>query len=205
MRDRSYFGTLIALCVLAVAIGIFGLACGKMEGNNINANVTASPTPTTDPCATMVDSIYGKLVKDPDIYPVVKQINISATAGAVTVTGWVNTPAIYAKVLDIVKGSSCVKSVDSSKFYGCAPGQPVQPDNLGGCGSGYVRCGDICVPDHCFWNEAPASGTTPTPVPTPSGATSCSLTPTPTPSTNSNTTPGNNTNTKSNSNSNAKY
>ena len=191
MRDRSHFATLIALCFLTIAIGVLGLACGKMEGNN--TNTTASPTPTPDPCAavkdgTIVDSIYGKLIKDPDIFPVIKQINVTATAGAVTVTGWVNGATIATKVLDIVKSAACVKSVDSSQFYDHTP-NPTQPDSLGACGPGLIRCGDICVPDHCFWTTD-----APSPVATNSNTK---------PATNSSSTPGNNTNTKSNSNSNS--
>jgi hypothetical protein len=209
VRDRSYSNPLIALFLTIAVSGLLGVACGgsSNQGNKNTTLDTPSPSPTPDPCAdgTIVDMIYSKFLKDPDIFPKIKQINVYATGGAVTVVGWVDTPAKMAKVIDIAKNTNkCVKSVDSSKFYGCAPGSPVQPDNVGGCGN-WVRCGDICVPpDHCFWNEAPPPGTTPSPVPTPSGATSCSPTPTPTPGTNSNSTP-NDTNTKSNLNSNTKY
>jgi len=193
MRNRSYIGSLTALFVLVIVIGLISLACGRAEGNNANtnANVTISPTPTPDPCAavkdsTIVDAIYGKLIKNPDIFPLIKQINISATAGAVTVIGWVDTAAKTTEVIDTVKGVECVKTVDSTQFYDKAPGPPVQPGV--GCGQGWVRCGDICVPDHCFWsNDAPS------PVPTNSNNK---------PGMNSNSTPGTNANsTKSNSNS----
>ena len=156
------------LCVLAIAIGLIGLACG---GSTPQGNTNTSlGTPTPDPCAPFTDEvivnmIYGKLIKDRDIFPQIKQINIYAISGAVTLLGWVDTAALSTKVIDIVKNiSPCVKSVDSSKFYDHAPGPPLQwspslPGN--GCGQGLVRCGDLCVPDHCFW---PVDA--PSPVPT---------------------------------------
>ena len=37
MRNRSYIGSLTALFVLVIAIGLIGLACGgNMQGNNAN-------------------------------------------------------------------------------------------------------------------------------------------------------------------------
>jgi hypothetical protein len=146
-------------------------------------------------------AIYGQITKDTSIP--IQQVNVSVDKGVVTLIGFVMNSTQKAKVIGMAEATSCVKKpVNTEQFYDCAPGKPVQPDSVGGCGSGWARCGDICVPDHCFWNEAPAPGTTPSPVIPKSSATPCppTATPTPTPGTNTNT----NTN-KLNSNSNSNY
>jgi hypothetical protein len=201
MRYRSYKGSTTAFFVLVLVIGSIGLACGR-PASDTNTNVTTSPTPSPDPCAGVPDdfiryAIYGQIDKDITIPRL--QINVWVEKGVVTLTGFVNDDAQKAKVIGIAENTKCVvKPVNVDKFYGCLPGTPVQPDNLGGCGTGWVRCGDICVPDHCFWNDAPSASTTPTPVPSPSG-TACPRTPTPTP------TPGNNSNTSPKPSSTTKY
>lgn len=184
MKGRSH--SLIALFLAIVVSGLLGVACGGNQGNKNTTLDTPSPSPSPNLCGSitdgmLVDMIYAKLIKDPDIFPKIKQINIYASAGAVTIMGWADDAAKFAKVIDTAKTiSPCVKSVDSTKFYDHAPGPPLQwnpnlPGN--GCGPGLVRCGDVCVPDRCFWsNDAPS------PMPTSTGST-----------------PGN-TNTKSNSN-----
>jgi len=190
----------MALFLAIVVSGLLGVACGgsSNQGNKNTTLDTPSPSPSPNLCGSITDSmlvdmIYAKLIKDPDILPEIKQIDIYAIADAVTIVGWADDAAKSTKVIDIAKNiSPCVKSVDSSKFYDHAPGPPLQwnpnlPGN--GCGPGLVRCGDLCVPDRCFWvNEAPSQGPTNT---------------NSKPGTNTNTMT--NTNTKTNSNSNTKY
>jgi len=193
MRNRSYISSLTALFVLVIAIGLIGLACGKITDNNANnANNTMTPVTTPDLCTNQMitDAIYIKLMKAGLASPL-KQINVGVDAGMVTLTGFVNNSAEKAIVVGIVENTSCVKKpVNVDKFYDCAPGPPVQPDNVGGCGPGWYRCGDICVPNRCFWNDAPAPGTTPSPLPsssiTPCPSTTPTLTPKPSPDSNSN-------------------
>jgi len=141
-------------------------------------------TPVTTPvdCSDekIRNDIYIKLFQSELASPI-KQINVSVNARVVTLIGFVNNNAEKIKVVDIAQHtSSCVtEPVNVDKFYDCAPGPPVQPDRIGnGCGAGWFRCGDICVPDRCFWNPAPQPSTTPSPAPA-SSATPCAPTPTP--------------------------
>src|SRR4051812_1550956 len=112
MRNRS-IGSLTALFVLVTAVGLTGLACGTMQGNNANnANVTMTPATTPDPCAGVTDdmikfAILGQIVKDMSIP--IKQINISVDKGVVTITGFVNNSDQKATVVKIAENTSCVK------------------------------------------------------------------------------------------------
>ena len=195
MRNRSYIGSLSALFALVIAIGLIGLACGKITDNNANnANNTMTPVTTPDLCGSITDdmikfAIIGQITKDMSIP--IKQINVAVEKGVVTLTGFVNSSEQKAAVVGIAENTTCVKRpVNVDKFYDCAPGPPVQPDNVGSCGPGWYRCGDICVPNRCFWNDAPAPGTTPSPLPsssiTPCPSTTPTLTPKPSPDSNSN-------------------
>ena len=94
----------MALFLAIVVSGLLGVACGgsSNQGNKNTTLDTPSPSPTPDPCASitdgmLVDMIYAKLIKDPDIFPKIKQINIYAIAGAVTVMGWADDAAKFAK------------------------------------------------------------------------------------------------------------
>jgi hypothetical protein len=142
----------------------------------------------------IVDMIYGQLILDPDIFPQIKQINVTVKSGVVTLWGWVSDKARYDKVMAIVGNTTCVKKpVNADNFYDHT-GNPVQPSP--GCPPPLVRCGDICVPDQCAWTFSAAT-------------TSNSNTTANTNMTSSNTktsinTTGN-TNTKTNSNSGTKY
>ena len=191
MRNRSYIGSLTTLFVLVIAVGFMGSACGTNQDNNANnANNTMTPVTTPDVCASVTDdwikfTIYGQIAHDTSIP--IKQINVSVEKGVVTLTGFVNNSEQKANVVRIAENTLCAKKpVNVDNFYDCAR-PPVQPDSLGGCGAGWVRCGDICVPNHCFWNDAPAPGTTPSPVTPATSATPCPPTPTPKPSPDSNT------------------
>jgi len=205
MRNRSYIGSLTALFVLVIAIGLIGLACGgNMQGNN--ANNTMTPVTTPDECTNdkIRDAIIIRLLQAGLASPL-KQINVSVNARVVTLIGFVNNNAEKVIVVDIAQHtSSCVtEPVNVDKFYDCAPGPPVQPESVGGgCGS-WFRCGDICVPDRCFWNPAPPPGSTPSPVPA-SSATPCPRTPTPTATTKP-TQESNTNKPTASSNSNTKY
>src|SRR6186713_2576596 len=120
MRNRSYISSLTALFVLVIAIGLIGLACGKITDNNANnANNTMTPVTTPDLCTNQMvtDAIYIKLMKAGLASPL-KQINVGVDAGMVTLTGFVNNSAEKAIVVGIVENTSCVKKpVNVDKFY----------------------------------------------------------------------------------------
>jgi hypothetical protein len=97
----------------------------------------------------IVDMIYGQLIKDPDIYPQIMQINVLANSGVVTLEGWVCDEVRYASVLSITNNTTCVIGVYADNFYddeenptrpgpaGCNPSPPLYP------------CGDICTAERC--------------------------------------------------------
>ena len=157
-----------------------------------------TPATTPDTCTNdnVTNAIYIDLLKAGLASPL-KQINVTWDAGVVTLTGFVNNSAEKATVVGIAEHptsySSCVtRPVNVEHFSDCAPGPPVQPESVGGgCGS-WFRCGDICVPDRCFWGPHPSASTTPSPVPASSAPTcapspTSTLSPKPTPTQESNT------------------
>jgi hypothetical protein len=96
--------------------------------------------------AQIVDAIYGRIVRaSPELSAQIRQINVVAAKGVITLTGWVGTEAQKAQVIELATKSECVKSVDSSNFYG-QPDNPTRPSPAGSCSGNTVKCGDICIP-----------------------------------------------------------
>ena len=150
MRQRTCINSGIALFLLFTMVALGSLACGTPNSNgSINANSTVTPAPTPpDPCSAVTDQmiadmIYGELIKDPDILAQIKQINVTVTAGAVTLYGWVSDKTISAKVVTIANNGKCTKPpANVDNFYDHS-GNPTQP--APGCVPPLVRCGDRAV------------------------------------------------------------
>lgn len=151
MARKTPFTSLVALCLIGLCVGLGSFSCAAPGSNTQIANTQATRSPAPDPCSSMtdsqmVDAIYGKIVRAaPELAAQVRQINVVASKGAITLTGWVGTEDQKTQVIEIATKTDCVKSVDSSNFYGL-PNNPTRPTSTGSCSGNTVKCGDICIP-----------------------------------------------------------
>lgn len=120
MTKRSIVKMALAACLL-VLVSSVGAFTQKTDC-----------TKTTD--ADIVEAVYTKMKVKYDSQ--VMHINVRSKDGVVTIEGWATTKKVSREIAKLAKKTSCVKSVVNTMTIGAG----------GGCPSGYVQCGTICIP-----------------------------------------------------------
>ena len=161
-----FVSTSIALfCALALFACIAFIGCGRPEGNaNANGNTAlTSPTPSTVvDCQTaghdaIMKAIYDALSNNKTYGPQEWQFNITENGKKVTIIGW--SPD-YVDITKLVTTTAMGCTVDAVNFVGKAPDLGANYRLIRACPTGYVPCGDICIPagEYCMIrNDTPST------------------------------------------------
>ena len=122
MKEKMRAMKLIRYTIILCALTIFG-----------TVGVAAQTDCSTQSNQDFVLSIYQAIQKK---YPAaVRNLNITADGGAITIVGWYASKKEQGKILSIIKKVKCVTTVTNRATIG----------KTGGCGPGQRECGGTCI------------------------------------------------------------
>lgn len=163
----SLYRLTIALTILAAAMLIAG--CSAPSGNNTSVRPLSSPVPSPSASPVtcdeaqleaLVGAALAKALMGTNERP---HTNYSVRGCVVALQGWVSTNELHSAVIDEVSAIEEVTRIKTSKFFVGEGNYPHRPSSPCACATGYIPCGDICIPDTEKCNTPGCPGAVATP------------------------------------------